>query len=1561
MADKSAAATPGSQEVTSAEDVTKQDMTSYVGCGDVMQSSVVSGHQGRIQGQPRGRGQSVIPTGRGSSLLRGEDLEQFSKVSPKIPFARGSGQRGRVKILVGSMRSRTGRLRTPTKKYSSESDDNKGRSEVESLSTPDTRQQKSTATETDKKLNLDGEIEGKMEKTDNVVGSSGATPVRKRRGRPPGKKNKKTLEREEEKRKKRSRVSSDNSDAEMPHEEGSREEGGIEKMTRGEEKISKKRPRLRTGSSGVTPRPTRQCRRRVQEPSPDDDDDESDIQVEKEDTEKVGEEEKDAVMNTWRQEVEEKGQCVCSKCGCHRKNVTSMWRHYNSCKGKTAQQLQCSQCDARFTTTGALKYHLISVHSTSPVQKEPLNERARLRFILKKLGKLQCKNEGCSSSYTTVYGYEYHVRRCGKSENEREVFPCDQCEKTYQSALGLRLHQRTIHAPTPEPDTVAGGMEGPGGESGEGGVTPGKSKRRAAARALLHLQEIVDGEEKVTKSWERQKERSLKPLYSTPELDIMPQQIQTWTRDIKDVGSVDCPYEDCPKTYTSLIGLKAHLTQCDKRPEGVGGMFKCLQCPREFRTQSGVEYHLRREHKDSIGGLNDSGSEDEYAVPDQADSTSDDSLSDGSEDEDDGRLHSAARRTHHKLKRHVRYQPLHQAQDWTDSWRELHDIQEVFPDRRPHKDQFCQLTGAVIHQYIPTTTHSLPVTVQSGKKSKKSQTETIALFESLSTHNNERSTTFFVGGPVWGAEWCPTAGPHAAQYAAISCHRCMDARHEIDKVSGEPGMIQLWCLGDLENCSAKDMPYLSLGMAHKFGTVWDMKWCPTGAWDPPQWNPPAAQNPPAVQNPPVVQNPPAVLPRLGLLAVACSDGGVRVISIPHPEALQPIREKQAVSHHALHHMYLVEPAFQLVLNTSGLHGNQPYSEHGQCFTVAWQPDEGHRRLAAGFYDGTVGMWDLQSQSPLLRVSPPTTAAVPPVILKTYLMFIAHDWVVTSVVWSQNNSRFIATGSLDRHIKFWDTQAPISPIQQSKWSAVRTLAWPLHFPGVFAAVDCSCYSRSNMRSVHFFFANGQDVKNSTLPITPHSATTWSVSYNPWRNCVVSADCAGEVVGTVCPILDPHTDRSFFRFPVYTVNLRPYKVHDPMKTSDPKCVPQTKTTSKQHTVTERKKAASHIQPIRDQGNSVLTNQNPSVLSDLGNFDNKAQNRSLNPEGGQNGCTLQQAKSGASLDVQASCRDGLPHHTSALSLQPQEPSTSRSRDQEGPNPSNMEPVVHQDQAGSQQQGQKTETPVGGHPLVEEDDVPLSGCSDQDYSKTESESDGQTRHVMDTSCNSASVLSHGPSGNISHNASRTESESDGQTRHVMDTSCNAASLQSHGASENTSHNASRTESESDGQTRHVMDTSCNSASVQSHVPSGNTSHNAAPALTNGTAMSDQSQGPICQKSNSQDDSACLEDLAAGAEKQTKETRLQNYSDLVGKYELVFKDTDLSCLEENSSNPEFIRLRKLDTMKDSRPDSTTVEAVHKVAWNPNPGCHIWLLSAGQAGIARVHCIKGLLKTPSKR
>ncbi|XP_078665593.1 uncharacterized protein LOC144907992 isoform X1 [Branchiostoma floridae x Branchiostoma belcheri] len=1025
MAGKSTSATPAAQEVTSSGDANKQDMTSS---GEVTPSPRGRGTRGR---RPRGRGQPMTRRSRGSPLLDEENPENsFSKVSPKV--TRSSDTRT-------PLRSRRGRLRKRTR-YSSESDDDDKES-TEMESTPDTRQEKSRANENDRKSNLDGEKEGETEETNKM---DETVPIRRRRGRPPGSRNKKTLE-AEERGKKRGRAGSDESDAEKSHEDG------------------------------ATPKTARQYQRKVPK-------------VSTNDTEESNKED-DSQKSTWRLEIEEKGCCICPKCGCSRKTDTGMWNHFNKCDGKTGHG--CTQCEARFGTLSGLKYHLMTVHTASPGQDSGMDEKTRLKYILKKVGKLQCKNEGCSSSYTTLHGYEYHVQRCGKSTEERETFPCDQCDKIYRSVVGLRLHVRSIHAPSPEPETAAEGTGSPAGDSGKGAETPGRSKRQAATRALQHLQELViEGEVKETK--QRQKEISVKHLYSTPKLDITPEQTQQWTRDIKDVGSIACPYDGCTKSYCSIIGLKGHISQCEQRPEGIGGTFKCLNCTREFRTASGVEYHIRKIHNDVVSRHQDSGSDDEYSVPNQ-DSSSEDSLSDDMEEDEEDSGHGPRTPYKYKSKSRAKYQPLTQAQGWTDSWKKQNHSKEVFPNLRPQKHLFSQLTGDAIKQYIPQTTHSLPITIRHGKKSQETEAETIGLFESLSARQ-ERSFTFFVGGPVWATEWCPTAKTRTKQYAAISCHRSMDARHEYDKVYSEPGMIQLWCLGDLESSSsATDVPYLSLGLAHEFGAVWDMKWCPSGAWDPPE------------ENPLLQQDHPAVLARLGLLAVASSDGRVRIMSVPHPEALQAIREEQGVSHHALHHAYLAEPVLQLVINTSDLHGNQPSSEHGQCFTVAWQPDEGHRRLAAGFFDGTVSMWDLQTESPLLRLAAPTVPNNR--VLNNYLMFSSHDWAVTSVVWSETNSRFLATGSLDRQIKFWDLQSPISPIQQIRWTAVRTLVWPLHFPGVFAAVDCSCYARSNMRSLHFFFANGQDDNNKTLPITHHSATTWSVSYNPWRNCVASADCAG----------------------------------------------------------------------------------------------------------------------------------------------------------------------------------------------------------------------------------------------------------------------------------------------------------------------------------------------------------------------------------------------------------------------------------------------------------------------
>lgn len=50
------------------------------------------------------------------------------------------------------------------------------------------------------------------------------------------------------------------------------------------------------------------------------------------------------------------------------------------------------------------------------------------------------------------------------------------------------------------------------------------------------------------------------------------------------------------------------------------------------------------------------------------------------------------------------------------------------------------------------------------------------------------------------------------------------------------------------------MPYMSYGLAHEFGAVWDMAWCPSGAYEPDK--------------------------KLGLLALSTSSGDCPVFAMP---------------------------------------------------------------------------------------------------------------------------------------------------------------------------------------------------------------------------------------------------------------------------------------------------------------------------------------------------------------------------------------------------------------------------------------------------------------------------------------------------------------------------------------------------------------------------------------------------------------------------------------------------------------------------------------------------------
>ncbi len=98
------------------------------------------------------------------------------------------------------------------------------------------------------------------------------------------------------------------------------------------------------------------------------------------------------------------------------------------------------------------------------------------------------------------------------------------------------------------------------------------------------------------------------------------------------------------------------------------------------------------------------------------------------------------------------------------------------------------------------------------------------------------------------------------QYLALSVLREEHLlRSASEAAFGSEYLIQIWNCGNIRNVGPAEVaPELEFCIAHNYGRVWSLVWCPSGCYDK---------------------------ERLGLLATACSDGTVRIFSIPNPSVL----------------------------------------------------------------------------------------------------------------------------------------------------------------------------------------------------------------------------------------------------------------------------------------------------------------------------------------------------------------------------------------------------------------------------------------------------------------------------------------------------------------------------------------------------------------------------------------------------------------------------------------------------------------------------------------------------
>ncbi|XP_015471382.1 general transcription factor 3C polypeptide 2 isoform X1 [Parus major] len=461
--------------------------------------------------------------------------------------------------------------------------------------------------------------------------------------------------------------------------------------------------------------------------------------------------------------------------------------------------------------------------------------------------------------------------------------------------------------------------------------------------------------------------------------------------------------------------------------------------------------------------------------------------------------------------------PVEKSSSLTCSLREQKHSQWEFPDWIPVAHRWTCLSDSEAAPYLPAEEKSPLFSIQREGIKDDGALYRLNRFSSLPPHPERLDVSFFVGGPVWAMEWCPTPeGSAAPQYVAVSCHRSMEETHSVSGLHSGPALLQLWGLGMLQTeQGSPNKARLAYAIAADYGCVWDMKFCPSGAWEPPT----AARTHPQMS-------------RLGLLAAAFSDGRVVVYALPHPGALHHAKTTQ-VKDGSLHKHLICKVQCIATLQVGSIEAGNA-TECGQCFSLSWMPSKPHHHLAAGFYDGTVAVWNLLTKSLLQCVHQPDASLK----LYPFRCFLAHDHAVRSIEWCKADSNFLVTVGSDRKIKFWDLRRLYEPINSIKRFLSTEVAWLLPYNGITVAQD-NCYASYGVCGIHYIDAGYLGFK--AYFVAPRKGTVWSISGSDWLNTVAAGDITGELVAAVLPDLAVNplnvkrsSDR---RFPVYKADLLP----------------------------------------------------------------------------------------------------------------------------------------------------------------------------------------------------------------------------------------------------------------------------------------------------------------------------------------------------------------------------------------------------------------------------------------
>ncbi|KAJ8355804.1 hypothetical protein SKAU_G00185980 [Synaphobranchus kaupii] len=462
--------------------------------------------------------------------------------------------------------------------------------------------------------------------------------------------------------------------------------------------------------------------------------------------------------------------------------------------------------------------------------------------------------------------------------------------------------------------------------------------------------------------------------------------------------------------------------------------------------------------------------------------------------------------------------PIWRCAALTKQFREEYCASWVFPEWIPSAKDWRFLSAREAETYLPKEKRSPAFRVSREGLTEDGTPCRINRFDSVPWHAERWDMAFFVGGPVWSMEWCPCPdGSANSQFAAIYCNKGMDDRHKTTGTYSEPVLLQVWDLGELQYDACPSSPaQLAYAIALDDGCIWDMKWCPSSAWELP-----------------TISRKTPHMARLGLLAIAFSNGKVAVYSLPHRDALMAVRKSQAKG--AVSQAPMICQVKSVAVLKVGAIQAEDAAHTGQCFCLDWLSVKPHNIVAAGFFDGSVALWNLNTKSLLQRVR----ASDGSVTLYPYHSFMAHDNVVQSLAWCRASSDLLATAGDDRMLKFWDLRKTYEPVSIYKRYLTTEICWPLIWSGVFVGQQC-CYATYGQHGIHYIDAGYLGYKPYYM--APRRGTIWSASFSDWLNTCVTADNTGELIMILLPDLNynPNTLKRTAerRFPVFRAEMVPF---------------------------------------------------------------------------------------------------------------------------------------------------------------------------------------------------------------------------------------------------------------------------------------------------------------------------------------------------------------------------------------------------------------------------------------